>query len=302
MMKKYFLFMTIFALSIVRGIAQVGINSDNSTPDPSAMLDVKSTTKGSLLPRMTYVQMGSIASPADGLQVYCTTDGKMYIYVATAGVWKEVAYGTGTLVPGTCGSLTITHVAGTVCPVNKTVTYGTVTNITNAPGKCWITSNLGADHQATAVDDATEASAGWYWQFNRKQGYKYEGTTRTPNSTWIFGIDENQNWQPANDPCTLQLGAVWHIPTFNDWNNLDFYGGWTDWNGPWNSGLKLHAAGGLYTGDGSLIYRGVQGLYWSNTEESNPMYGYDFGFDISVCGMGGDGKSMGTPLRCIRDN
>ena len=148
-MKKSFLFTTIVALCIVQGIAQVGINSNNSTPDPSAMLDVKSTTKGALLPRMTIVQMGSIASPADGLQVYCTTDGKMYIYVAVAGYWREVAYGTGTLVPGTCGSFTINHAAGTVCPVSKTVTYGTVTNIPGAPGKCWITSNLGADHQPT---------------------------------------------------------------------------------------------------------------------------------------------------------
>jgi hypothetical protein len=30
--------------------------------------------------------------------------------------------------------------------------------------------NLGADHQATSVDDATEAFAGGYWQFNRIQG------------------------------------------------------------------------------------------------------------------------------------
>ncbi|MEI7983555.1 MAG: hypothetical protein WCI71_18045, partial [Bacteroidota bacterium] len=82
---------------------------------------------------------------------------------------------------GTCGSLTVNHVAGTVAPVTKTVTYGTVTNIPGEHSKCWITSNLGANHQATAVNDATELSAGWYWQFNRKQGYKHDGTTRTPN-------------------------------------------------------------------------------------------------------------------------
>ncbi|MEI7897716.1 MAG: hypothetical protein WCJ26_11825, partial [bacterium] len=79
-----------------------------------------------------------------------------------------------TLLP-TCGTMTINHVAGTTAPVTKTVTYGTVTNITGEPSKCWITSNLGADHQATAVNDGTEASAGWYWQFNRKQGYKHDG-------------------------------------------------------------------------------------------------------------------------------
>lgn len=88
-------------------------------------------------------------------------------------------------------SFTINHVAGAVAPVNKTVTYGTVTNISGAPTKCWITSNLGADHQATAVDDNTEASAGWYWQFNRMQGYKNDGSTRTPNSTWSSAQNDN---------------------------------------------------------------------------------------------------------------
>ena len=57
----------------------------------------------------------------------------------------------------TCGkSITINHVAGAIAPVSKTVTYGTITNIPGEPTKCWITSNLGADHQATAVDDTTE--------------------------------------------------------------------------------------------------------------------------------------------------
>ena len=82
--------------------------------------------------------------------------------------------------------LTINHVEGVVAPVTKTTTYGTVTNIPGELTKCWITSNLGSDQQATAVNDATEASAGWYWQFNRKQGYKHDGSTRTPNT----GLDK----------------------------------------------------------------------------------------------------------------
>jgi hypothetical protein len=49
--------------------------------------------------------------------------------------------------------------------VNKTTTCGTVNNIPGEPAKCWITSNLGSDHQATAVNDNTEPLAGWYCQF-----------------------------------------------------------------------------------------------------------------------------------------
>lgn len=49
----------------------VGLGS-TTKPDPSAQLDVNSTTKGLLPPRMTQAQMNAIASPADGLMVYCT--------------------------------------------------------------------------------------------------------------------------------------------------------------------------------------------------------------------------------------
>ncbi|CAA7392196.1 FISUMP domain-containing protein [Chryseobacterium fistulae] len=43
-----------------------------STPDPSAILDLTSTTDGFLPPRMTKVQMDAIFHPAHGLVIYCT--------------------------------------------------------------------------------------------------------------------------------------------------------------------------------------------------------------------------------------
>jgi len=45
-MKKISSLIAFFLLIISALFAQVGINSDNSTPDNSAMLDVKSTSKG----------------------------------------------------------------------------------------------------------------------------------------------------------------------------------------------------------------------------------------------------------------
>ena len=200
-----------------------------------------------------------------------------------------------------CGSaITINHMAGVVAPVTKTVTYGTVTNIPGETSKCWITSNLGADHQATAVNDATEASVGWYWQFNRKQGYKHDGTTRTPNTTWNNIIFENLEWQTANDPCVIELGSGWRLPTYTEWYNVDAIGGWTNWDGPWNSGLKMHAAGTLIENNGSLLFRGSQGQYWSNTQYGSS-YGWHLLFGNSGCSMGYNTKANGFTLRCIKD-
>jgi len=217
------------------------------------------------------------------------------------------AYGdevTFTTLPAafTCGtSITINHVAGVVAPVNKTVTYGTVTNIPGAPSKCWITSNLGADHQATSKSDATEPSAGWYWQFNRKQGYKHTGTVRTPNTTWINWIDEDFDWQAANDPCSLELGAGWRIPTATEWTNVDASGNWTNWNGPWNSALKMHAAGYLISDNGTLSQRGSNGCYWSSTQNNNIAHGWYLQFTSTASNMNTNAKSSGWTIRCLRE-
>ena len=200
-----------------------------------------------------------------------------------------------------CGfSITVDHEAGLIAPVNKTVTYGTVTNIPGEASKCWITSNLGADHQAISVDDPAEASAGWYWQFNRKQGYKHDGTTRTPNTIWISSISENFDWQAANDPCSLELGVGWRIPTATEWTNVDDAGGWTDWNGPWNSDLKLHAAGHLSDYDGYLSLRSSGGSFWSSTQYSNSE-SRQLGFNNGYCYVGGNSKAFGFSLRCIKE-
>ena len=200
-----------------------------------------------------------------------------------------------------CGtSITVNHIAGAVAPVTKTTTYGTVTNIPGETSKCWITSNLGSDHQATSVDDATEASAGWYWQFNRKQGYKHDGTNRTPNTGWVNSINENSDWVPGNDPCVIELGAGWRIPTNTEWINVDASGSWTDWNGPWNSGLKLHAAGFLFYGDGSLIDRGSYGDYWSSIR-ADASFGWHLHFVSWNSGITYIEKASGLSVRCVRD-
>ena len=199
----------------------------------------------------------------------------------------------------TCGSsIVINHVTGAVAPVNKTVTYGTVTNIPGEPSKCWITSNLGSDHQATAVNDATEASAGWYWQFNRKQGYKHDGTTLTPAWT-ITSINENSDWFIANDPCNIELGTIWRIPTYTEWNNIDSTGNWTSWKGWWGSAMKLHTAGYLYNTVGYLSGRGGSGNYWSSTQNEAPS-GWRLGFGgYSIMWSGR--KAEGMSIRCLRD-
>ncbi len=73
----------IIVLTINVSIAQVAINNDGSTPDASAMLDIKSTNSGLLIPRMTNTDRDNIATPATGLMVFSTDDNVFYYYDGT---------------------------------------------------------------------------------------------------------------------------------------------------------------------------------------------------------------------------
>ena len=84
------LFSTCFFLAAHTAFSQgVAINEDNSSADASAILDVKSTTKGMLAPRMTAAQRSAITSPANGLLVY-QTDGATGFYYYNGAIWVAV--------------------------------------------------------------------------------------------------------------------------------------------------------------------------------------------------------------------
>ena len=75
----------------------VGINNTAAGPDASAMLDVASTTKGLLPPRMTLAQRDLIALPANGLIIY-QTDAVAGLYVnkgsSTSANWVLIGPAT----------------------------------------------------------------------------------------------------------------------------------------------------------------------------------------------------------------
>src|ERR1043165_9938267 len=68
------------------GAAGIG----TTTPDASSLLEVKSTTKGVLVPRMTQTQRNTIASPATGLLIY-QTDKTPGFYYYSGAAWTAVS-------------------------------------------------------------------------------------------------------------------------------------------------------------------------------------------------------------------
>ena len=80
MKKLSFLVPLILLLMSTATQAQIAINEDGSSPDNTAILDVKSSQKGILIPRMTNSQRNQISSPATGLIIYNTSSQKFNYY------------------------------------------------------------------------------------------------------------------------------------------------------------------------------------------------------------------------------
>src|ERR1700712_1570638 len=98
MNKKYGVVFFVLFLVAANISAQTVVVTDDNTylaGQASSVLDVKSTSKGFLAPRMTSAQRIAISSPADGLLVY-QTDGVKGFYFYNASVWTILAAGTGT--------------------------------------------------------------------------------------------------------------------------------------------------------------------------------------------------------------
>jgi hypothetical protein len=86
------LFVLIFCVTCLQ--AQVSINNSGDDPDNSAMLDIKSTSRGLLIPRMQEGFRNAILNPAEGLLVYQTTGDKgLFINIGSPSTpeWTRIS-------------------------------------------------------------------------------------------------------------------------------------------------------------------------------------------------------------------
>ncbi len=310
-MKKSLLFATVFMLSISWSLAQVGISADGSTPDNSAILDVKSTTKGILIPHMTQNQISSILLPADGLIVYCTTDHKFYAYTIDANQWKEISFGAGMIIPPfTCGR--------PLTDMRDMKTYNTVLIGT----QCWMAQNLNIGIQVPGSN----------WQENNNIIEKYCYNDSIANCDvygglyewaemvqYLNGATNNSSWNPVpTGNVTGICPSGWHIPTDAEWTILVTYlggsngaggkmkeAGYAHWIMP-NSGATNECGFTALPGGRDEIFQFVsintQTRFWSSTATQDMwalMYSLSTWDDI--VGIGETYKLNGHSVRCIID-
>lgn len=94
-MKKIISLIAILLFFATANAQNVVVTDDNSyTGENSAMLDVKSTTKGFLCPRMTEAEKDIIGSVATGMIIF-QIDGESGLYINTGPAdspfWKKMA-------------------------------------------------------------------------------------------------------------------------------------------------------------------------------------------------------------------
>jgi hypothetical protein len=110
----------------------VGISNAPITPAASAILDITSTTKGFLPPRLTTTQRDAIATPATGLQVYNTTTNTNDFYNGSA--WTSQSATTtasGTYTPTITANTNVTSASN-----SGNAIYSRVGNVVTVSGFC----------------------------------------------------------------------------------------------------------------------------------------------------------------------
>lgn len=90
MKKVYYISTILLCVFLQTANAQMGVNSTGAAPNAAAMLDVRSSDKGFLMPRMTTTQRNAMPAITDGLMIYNTTTAEIEVYRGFLG-WQTAS-------------------------------------------------------------------------------------------------------------------------------------------------------------------------------------------------------------------
>ncbi len=90
-MKNILLIFTFTCISLSQTLFAQSVGIGTNSPDSSALLDISSTEKGLLIPRMSSADRQNIVDPAKGLMVYDTSNQAFYYFMGNG--WLELLAG-----------------------------------------------------------------------------------------------------------------------------------------------------------------------------------------------------------------
>jgi len=280
------LFSVIVALFLMCNARAQNVAIGTTSPAASAQLDVTSTTKGFLPPRITAAQRDAIASPVAGLMIWCSncgSTGEMQVF--NGSNWTNMVGGAKS-VP-----------EAAICTQRWMVQNLDVTTYRNG------------DPIPKVTDNATWAalSTGAYCYYNND------------SATYAATYGKLYNWFAVNDPRGL-APAGWHIPTDAEWTTAETClggssvcggamkeTGTTHWLTP-NAGATnssgftgLPGAGRDFDGTFGIIV-GENGFWWSSTPVGTvDAWSRRMGYGTGTIFTDQYNRRNGYSVRCLRD-
>ncbi len=277
-----FTIVLIIALAITTSSnAQVGIGVSTADINPSAQLDVTSTTKGFLPPRMTTSQRDSISTPATGLVIFNTTTNSLE-YKSSTG-WVSLTTATAVNYPSV--------LIGAQYWMEKNLELTTYRNGDPIP------------YVTDATEWASLTTGAWCYYNN------------DPANGNLYG--KLYNWYAVNDPRGLAPSG-WHVPTLDEWSTLETtlggylaggkmkVAGTSRWSYP-NTGADNSSGfagfpGGYKNADGTFQGFGLFGNWWSSTETGTTEASIrELLYNRVSMQFTSYSKSGGFSVRCVKD-
>jgi len=277
-------------------VCQVSIG--DNPPDSSAILDLQSTERGLLLPRLSTTEMNSIASPGAGLVIFNTSVNTIFYF--DGAEWNMMEFREGE----SCGIVTY-----------EGETYETVI----IGEQCWLKENLNVGLNITAATPQTNN--------NIIEKYCYDNH---PDSCDIYGgLYQWDELMQYTDSAGAQgiCPSGWHIPTDEDWMELEghvdsqYPAGDPEWSGysarGYDAGYHLKAESGWIEGNGddsygftalpggtSLFTGGIGwgGMWWTSSEyDQNGAINRMLVYSSDEIYRDIKNKQTGYSVRCVKD-
>jgi len=295
----------------------VGINETGAAPDPAAILDVSSSNKVFLPPRITTTQRNAILNPPVGAVIFNTTTNCLQ--------W----FGGQTWYDG-CSGQELWHPGYVHCnPANPTAVVEVLNPVTN---RTWMDRNLGANRAAISTTDA-EAYGSFFQWGRRSDGHqcvnRFAGDgvttslntavgatvstdtpthgnfirTNTDPSDWRSPQNDNlwQGINGLNNPCPVGF----RLPTQVEINaeRLSWVqapiSSTNDANGAFASPLKFTLTGFRRVNTGLPNSVGDFGSYWTST--INGVNARGLRTTTTDANMNSFARGQGFSVRCIKN-
>lgn len=314
---------SLFLMSFcVSGQIQQKIGGSATSIAVSATLEIESTSRGFLPPRMTKAQRNAIVSPVAGLIIYCTNCGSGEPQVYNGSSWlgmSSFAGGSAVVLPSQSGSAAICD--GSLITI--------VVELTSSTGKVWMDRNLGASRAGTSATDyfaygclyqwgrGNDGHASINWS-SSTAGVPVNGSTTTPattdvpgNALFITNSTTPYDWRSTKNDALWQVGSQvnnpcnvgFHVPTdaqltaefaaYSITNAAQAYA-----NGP-GGGFKFVLAGNRGNTNATLNNQGVSGNYWSSSV--NGVAAYRRYSNSGGTSSSDNYRAFGFALRCLKD-